>query len=54
MAVRQATEQCEHVYYLGSYSHPPEQCEEDALEGSEYCGRHQDDLWVEAGPWDDV
>ena len=32
--------QCEYVYCLGSYSKPPEQCEEDALEGKEFCSRH--------------
>lgn len=32
--------QCEYVYYVGYYSHPPEQCEEDAVEGTEYCSRH--------------
>lgn len=48
-----ATTQCEHVYFLGSYSNPPEQCDEDAVEGSEYCSRHQEeDPWGDEPEWD--
>lgn len=47
-------QQCEHVHFLGSYSNPPEQCDEDAEEGSEYCSAHQrDDLLDEEPGWDD-
>lgn len=47
-AVNSSISQCGYVYCLGSYSKPPEQCEEDALEGKEFCSRHlygYDEAW---------
>lgn len=47
------TTQCEHVYFLGSYSNPPEQCDEDAEQGSEYCSLHQqEDPWGNEPEWE--
>lgn len=40
-----ASEQCEFVFYVGSFAYAPEQCEEDAVEGSRFCSRHVDDFW---------
>lgn len=57
MAVLETT-QCEYVYFRGSYSNPPEPCDEDAVEGSEYCALHlrENDLWddePERDYWDE-
>lgn len=32
---------CAYVYHVGSYTHPPEHCDLDAEDGSEYCSRHR-------------
>lgn len=39
MTARSVT-QCEGVDGLGSFGSPPEQCEEDALDGICFCMRH--------------
>lgn len=32
---------CQHVYFVGSHHNPPEYCDNDAVEGSDYCELHQ-------------
>ena len=43
------TKQFEGVDGYGSYSAPPEACEDDALPGEDYCMRHLEDTsgWEE-------
>ncbi len=35
------TRTCAYVYHVGSYTNPPEPCDLDAEEDSEYCARHR-------------
>lgn len=46
-----ATELCAAILYEGSWTNPTEFCDDEPVDGSQYCERHQG---LERDGWDDA